>query len=137
MLLRKTHNSPSWLCLPTGKVVPVGGLLLAESFLEPLSGRLARVGGASLRGGKLVPHAGGFQALLDAQTLGARMRTARLLRGCGGGEAAGLGGVHAAATELEQAWRSSQRCLLQLVGRLEALLEWAWDIAEDGGTQGV
>ncbi|KAJ8368257.1 hypothetical protein SKAU_G00082850 [Synaphobranchus kaupii] len=121
----------------TGKVVPVGGLLLAESFLEPLSGRLVHVGGASPRGGKLVPHAGGFQALLDAQTLGARVRTARLLRGSEDDAAVEPGGVRASATEVEQAWRSGQHCLLQLIGRLETLLEWVWGIAEDGGTQGL
>ncbi|KAG9348574.1 hypothetical protein JZ751_002310, partial [Albula glossodonta] len=121
----------------TGGVVPVGGLLLAESFLEPLSGQMARVGGASLRGGKLVPHAGGFQTLLDAQTLGARMRAAQVLHGCRNGMAAEPEAVRSAAAEVEQAWRSSQHCLLQLIGRFETLLEWAWDVAQEGGTQGM
>ncbi|XP_042594779.1 uncharacterized protein LOC109103227 isoform X2 [Cyprinus carpio] len=60
----------------TGAVLPVGGLLLGESFNKPLSGRMARVGGCSVRGGKVVPHAGGFQALL-----GACLRVAELLQG--------------------------------------------------------
>ena len=47
--------------------MPVGGVVLADSFMEPMSGRLARVGGASLRAGQMVPHAGGFQAFLDSK----------------------------------------------------------------------
>lgn len=46
-------------------MLPVGGVLLGESFIEPLSRRMVRVGGASVRAGQLVPHAGGYQALLD------------------------------------------------------------------------
>ena len=45
----------------------MGGVLLGESFIEPLSGRLVRVGGASVRAGQLVPHAGGYQTLLGYQ----------------------------------------------------------------------
>lgn len=50
-----------------GAVVPVGGVLLAESFIEPLSGRMVRIGGASVRAGKLIPNAGGYQALLESK----------------------------------------------------------------------
>lgn len=50
-----------------GAVVPVGGVLLAECFIEPLSGRMVRVGGASMRAGQLIPSAGGFQALLESK----------------------------------------------------------------------
>lgn len=50
-----------------GAVLPVGGVLLAESFMEPLSGRRVKIGGASIRAGQLVPHAGGYQALLDSK----------------------------------------------------------------------
>ncbi|KAG7471356.1 hypothetical protein MATL_G00123760 [Megalops atlanticus] len=122
----------------TGEVVPVGGVLLGESFLEPLSGRPARVGGVSLRGGKPVPHGGGFQALLDAQTLGVRTRLLQLLRGEGGSpHAPEPGPIREAAAALEQAWRSSQHCLLQLITRLETLQEWALGAAHDGGAQGV
>lgn len=50
-------------------MLPVGGVLLAESFMEPLSGRMVRVGGASMRAAQLVPNAGGYQALLDNKVL--------------------------------------------------------------------
>lgn len=48
-------------------MLPVGGVLLAESIIEPLSGRMVRMGGANLRAGQLLPHAGGYQALLDCK----------------------------------------------------------------------
>ncbi|KAI4904540.1 hypothetical protein NFI96_029604 [Prochilodus magdalenae] len=131
------------LDLHTGTVLPVGGLLLGESFIEPLSGRLVRVGGGSIRGGKVVPHAGGFQAFLDSQVLGARMRLVELLRACCEEWNAGTLEPHsemsrqrAAASELEQAWKSSQHCMLQLLSRLEAQQEWAWGVAENGGSVG-
>lgn len=50
-----------------GAVVPVGGVLLAECFIEPLSGRMVRVGGASMRAGQLIPSTGGYQALLESK----------------------------------------------------------------------
>lgn len=50
-------------------MLPVGGVLLGESIIEPLSGRMVRVGGASMRAGQLVPNAGGHQALLDSKVL--------------------------------------------------------------------
>ncbi|XP_057207593.1 uncharacterized protein si:dkey-103g5.4 [Triplophysa rosa] len=127
----------------TGAVIPIGGLLLGESFIEPLSGRMVRVGGGSMRGGKVVPHAGGFQALLDSQVLGAFLRLAEVLQGCGeewSSRAADLQGdldrLSAASSELEQAWKSSQRCALQLMSRLEAVQEWARGVAESGGSVG-
>lgn len=52
-----------------GAVLPVGGVLLGESIIEPLSGRMVRVGGASMRAGQLVPNAGAHQALLDSKVL--------------------------------------------------------------------
>ncbi|XP_062377906.1 uncharacterized protein si:dkey-103g5.4 [Sardina pilchardus] len=126
----------------TAAVLPVGGVVLGESFIEPLSGRLVRVGGASVRGGKLVPHAGGFQALLEAQALGAGARVVELLQGvCGGGGGPrGLqrevGRVREAAVQLEQAWRTSMHCSLQLCARLEATHTWARRVAHDGGSVG-
>lgn len=136
---------PSWcifFCVP-GAVLPVGGLLLGESFIEPLSGRLVRVGGGSIRGGKVVPHSGGFQALLDSQALAVRWRLVELLRACCEEWSSGTLELHRevsrlrnAASELEQAWRSSQHCMLQLLSRLEAQQEWAWSLAEDGGSVG-
>ncbi|XP_064840268.1 uncharacterized protein si:dkey-103g5.4 [Oncorhynchus masou masou] len=135
----------------TGAVLPVGGLLLGESFIEPLSSMVVRVGGGSIRAGKLVPHAGGFQALLNSQTLVARIRLVELLRGLredwGSGEMGllglqaqrketELGRIQAAAKELEQAWGKGLHCHLQLLSRLETLLDWAWGVVQDGGVQG-
>ncbi|XP_048837633.1 uncharacterized protein si:dkey-103g5.4 [Brienomyrus brachyistius] len=122
----------------TGDVVPVGGVLLGESFVEPLSGREARVRGVGLRGGKLVPHAGGYQALLDSQALAARMRVAELLQVAVRSSGRGLrGGVRAAGAEMERAWRSSQHCLLQMVCRLEIMQDWAGWLAQDAGVQAI
>ncbi|XP_067306926.1 uncharacterized protein si:dkey-103g5.4 isoform X3 [Pseudorasbora parva] len=127
----------------TGGVLPVGGLLLGESFIEPLSGRMMRVGGGSVRGGKVVPHAGGFQALLDSHALGACLRVAELLQGCSeewSSADADLQGdldrLSAATSELEEAWKSSQHCMLQLLSRLEAVQEQARGVAENGGSVG-
>lgn len=50
-----------------GVVVPVGGVMLAESFIEPLSGRMVRIGGASVRAGQLIPNTGGYQAFLESK----------------------------------------------------------------------
>lgn len=52
-----------------GVVLPVGGVLLAESFIEPLSGRMLRVGGAIMQTGQLLPNAGGYQTFLDSKVL--------------------------------------------------------------------
>ncbi|CAL8361243.1 unnamed protein product [Merluccius merluccius] len=60
----------------TGVVLPVGGVVLADSFIDPLSGRLARVGGASIRAGQMVAHAGGLQAFLDG-----KVKVLELLKG--------------------------------------------------------
>ncbi|XP_058270321.1 uncharacterized protein si:dkey-103g5.4 isoform X4 [Hemibagrus wyckioides] len=127
----------------TGAVLPVGGLLLGESFIEPLSGRLVHVSGGSIRGGKVVPHAGGFQALLDSQALGARVQVVELIRASceewksGSQELQNeISRVKAAASDLELAWRNSQHSMIQLLSCLEAQQEWAWWVAEDGGTLG-
>ncbi len=130
-------------CLCSGAVLPVGGLLLGESFIEPLSGRMARVGGGSVRGGKVVPHAGGFQALLDCQALGACLWVAELLQGFSeewssatADPQGDLDRVLAATSELEQGWKSSQRCMLQMLSRLEALQEQARGVVENGSSVG-
>ncbi|KTF80235.1 hypothetical protein cypCar_00019259, partial [Cyprinus carpio] len=127
----------------TGAVLPVGGLLLGESFIEPLSGRMVRVGGGSVRGGKVVPHAGGFQALLDSQALGACLRMAELLQGfseewssAAADPQGDLDRLSAATSELEQAWKSSQHCMLQLLSRLEAVQGQARGVVENGGSVG-
>ncbi|XP_026082104.1 uncharacterized protein LOC113058425 isoform X2 [Carassius auratus] len=127
----------------TGAVLPVGGLHLGESFIEPLSGRMVRVGGGSVRGGKVVPHAGGFQALLDSQALGACLRVAELLQGfseewssAAADPQGDLDRLSAATSELGKAWKSSQHCMLQLLIRLEAVQEQARGVAENGGSVG-
>ncbi|XP_052642520.1 uncharacterized protein LOC128141605 [Harpia harpyja] len=61
----------------TGEVIPLGGLvdpsrnlmLLGDSFTEPLSGKTARVHGAHLRQDEVLPHSGGYQAVLEAEWL--------------------------------------------------------------------
>ncbi|XP_078140393.1 uncharacterized protein LOC144539411 [Centroberyx gerrardi] len=138
----------------TGAALPVGGVLLAESFMEPLSGRMVRVGGASVRAGQLVPHAGGYQALLDSKVLSARVRVVELLKGLTEdwgsdpglqppqphqGSERGSGRqdhLLPAAQELQQAWGRSLHCQLQLHTRLEVLLDWAAGLQQDGGTLG-
>ncbi|ETE68440.1 Sushi, von Willebrand factor type A, EGF and pentraxin domain-containing protein 1, partial [Ophiophagus hannah] len=60
--------------LVSGIVVPLGGLqgpsgdllLPGDPFLEPLSGKMARMQGLSLRQDKVEPHAGSYQVLLEA-----------------------------------------------------------------------
>lgn len=47
--------------------MPVGGVLLGESIIEPHSGKMVRVGGATVRAGQLYPNAGGHQALLESK----------------------------------------------------------------------
>ncbi|XP_075765756.1 uncharacterized protein LOC142820515 isoform X2 [Pelodiscus sinensis] len=72
----------------TGDLVPVGGLkgpsgsllLLGDSFSEPLSRKIARVHGACLNQEKVLPHAGGYQVLLEAKTLIAQMHVVKALR---------------------------------------------------------
>ncbi|XP_067422998.1 uncharacterized protein [Emydura macquarii macquarii] len=72
----------------TGDVVPVGGLmgplgslsLLGDSFSEPLSRKTARIHGACLKQEKVLPHAGGYQALLEANTLVAQSHVVKALR---------------------------------------------------------
>ncbi|KAM7399476.1 hypothetical protein PAMP_018747 [Pampus punctatissimus] len=106
----------------TGAVLPVGGVLLGETFTEPLSGRMVRVGGASIRAGQVVPAAGGYQTLLDNK--GSE-------RGSGRQDL-----LSAAAKELQQAWGRSLHCQLQLQTRVEILLDWAVCLQQDGGILG-
>ncbi|XP_066837183.1 uncharacterized protein [Anser cygnoides] len=61
----------------TGEAIPLGGLvdpsgnlmLLGDYFTEPLSGKTARVHGAHLLRGKVLPHGGSYQAVLEAGCL--------------------------------------------------------------------
>ncbi|XP_061576517.1 uncharacterized protein LOC133442524 [Cololabis saira] len=136
----------------TGDVLPVGGILLAESFIEPLSGRMVRVGGASMRAGQLVPNAGGYQTLLDSKVLIEMFKALDLLKPLTEewgsdpalqstqfhprSEAASARQDHLLATtkELEQAWERSLHCQLQLQTRLEMLLDYIVGLQQDGGT---
>ncbi|XP_070621681.1 uncharacterized protein [Erythrolamprus reginae] len=72
----------------TGLVLPLGGLqgpsghllLPGDSFVEPLSGKMARVQGLSVRQGQVMPHAGGYQVLLEANVLLAQNLVIKALR---------------------------------------------------------
>lgn len=44
-------------------------MLLGDSFIEPLSGKIARVQGAHLQQDKVLPHSGSYQAVLEAEWL--------------------------------------------------------------------
>ncbi|XP_017284465.2 uncharacterized protein si:dkey-103g5.4 [Kryptolebias marmoratus] len=138
----------------TGHVQPVGGVLLAEAFVEPLSGRMVRVGGANIRAGQLVPSPGGYQTLLDSKVLAEMFKVLDILKpfieewGADpplrhmqphprSDNASGRQDDLLAVTkELEQAWGRSLHCQLQLWIRLEMLLDWAVGLQRDGGTLG-
>lgn len=55
-------------------------ILLGDSFSEPLSGKSARVHGAFLQQDTVLPHAGGYRALLEASMLVAQMHVVKTLR---------------------------------------------------------
>ncbi|XP_068440228.1 uncharacterized protein si:dkey-103g5.4 isoform X2 [Clinocottus analis] len=119
--------------------------------MEPLSGRMVRVGGASVRAGQLLPNAGGYQALLDSKVLAVMFKVLEFLKPLTeewgseqtlqrhqGSERGSSRQDHlvAAAKELQQAWGQSSHCRLQLQTRLGILLDWAADLQKDGGTLG-
>ncbi|XP_075892174.1 uncharacterized protein LOC142895202 [Nelusetta ayraudi] len=135
----------------TGAVLPVGGVLLGESIIEPLSGKMVRVGGASVRPGQLFPNAGGHQALLDSKVLAVMLEVLELLKPladqwgsdktlqhhlCSERESAQHDYLVTAAKELQQAWARSLHCQLQLHTRLKVLLDWAVSVEQDGGILG-
>ncbi|XP_077397029.1 uncharacterized protein LOC144033090 isoform X4 [Festucalex cinctus] len=135
----------------TGVVLPVGGVLLGEPFMEPLSGRMVRVGGASIQAGQLVSHAGGYQTLLDSKVLAVMFKIVELLRPLseelvsemtvqlhqGGGQGCGWQDrLSAVSEELHLHWRRSQHCQLQLQTRLEILLDTTVGLHQDGGSLG-
>ena len=74
----------------TGDVVPVGGtrvghhsqvpIIPGELFMEPMSSKPVRVGGAYLKDGEVLPCSGSQQALLDATTLASEARVQDSLR---------------------------------------------------------
>ncbi|XP_060550987.1 uncharacterized protein LOC117670160 [Pantherophis guttatus] len=72
----------------TGLVLPLGGLqgpsgdllLPGDPFVEPLSGKMARMQGLSLQQDKVVPHAGGYQVMLEANVLIAQTLVVKALQ---------------------------------------------------------
>ncbi|XP_051935125.1 uncharacterized protein LOC127609336 isoform X2 [Hippocampus zosterae] len=135
----------------TGVVLPVGGVMLGEPFMEPLSGRMARVGGGSIQAGQLVPHAGGYQTLLDSKVLAVMFKIVELLRPLSDdwssepalqlhqrGEQASRwhDSIGAVAEELHLHWKRSQHCQLQLQTRLEILQDTMVGLHQDGCSLG-
>ncbi|XP_056178907.1 uncharacterized protein LOC130141767 [Falco biarmicus] len=72
----------------TGEVIPLGGLvdpsgnllLLGDSFTDPLSGQTARVHGVHLQQGKVLPHGGSYQAVLEADCLQSQTHVVNALK---------------------------------------------------------
>ncbi|GCB65295.1 hypothetical protein scyTo_0009942 [Scyliorhinus torazame] len=72
----------------TGMVVPLGGvlepsktpLILGDSFSEPLSGKSAQIAGVYIQETRVLPHAGGYQALLDSALLVCEIRALEALK---------------------------------------------------------
>ncbi|XP_077578970.1 uncharacterized protein LOC144200601 [Stigmatopora nigra] len=128
----------------TGELVPVGGFLLGEPFMDPLSGKMARVGSVSVRAGQLVPHVGGYQTLLEAKVLMVMFKIVEFLRPlCEEPEPGPTDrgrpwqdDLSQAVEELHRHWRRSQNCRLQLQSRLEVLMETMVALHQDGGSMG-
>ncbi|XP_063763473.1 uncharacterized protein LOC134880460 [Eleginops maclovinus] len=133
----------------TGAVLPVGGILLAESFIEPLSGRMVRVGGANIRARQLLPNGGGYQALLDSKVLAVMFKVLEILKPLteewGSDQtlqrhqSSGRGisphdHLLTAANELQQAWGRSLYFQLQLQTRLCFMLDWTASLQQNGGS---
>lgn len=74
--------------LTAGEAIPVGGLvdpsgnlmLLGDYFTEPLSGKTARVHGTHLLRGKVLPHGGSYQAVLEAACLQSQTHVVNALK---------------------------------------------------------
>lgn len=137
--------NPLGVLLP-GQVFAVGGLrdatgnllLPGDSFVEPLSGKTVRLLGASQQAGRILPHTGGPQALLDANVLVAQRQVIMMLLQCQetpGSEA--LGHLEAAVKNMRQALALSLHHILQQARRLERQLEAACGIEASGGSIGM
>lgn len=137
--------NPPGVLLP-GQVFAVGGLrdasgnllLPGDSFVEPLSGKTVRLLGASQQAGQTVPHAGGSQALLDANVLMAQRQVTVVLRHwqeTPGSRAQGL--LESAVKDMRQALALSLHHILQQARRLERQLEAARVIEASGGRIGM
>lgn len=74
----------------TGEVVPVGGsreasrgpvpLIPGDLYVEPMSNRPLRVGGAFLNDNKVLPSSGGYLSFLDANMLACEARMLDCMR---------------------------------------------------------
>ncbi|KAE8592592.1 hypothetical protein XENTR_v10018802 [Xenopus tropicalis] len=72
----------------TGRVLPLGGLMaptgrisiLGDIFTEPLSGKKCRIQGAVLHQGKLSPHAGSYQSLLETNMLLSQIKVIEIIK---------------------------------------------------------
>ncbi|RXM95099.1 hypothetical protein EOD39_17262 [Acipenser ruthenus] len=148
---RALRLSPGTPRPASGCVIPVGGvlspsgapLLLGDTFTEPLSGRTARISGASLQGAQVVPHGGGYQASLDALTLACRVRVTACLNQCRDSVSLGLASLQEhsllkeSTRELALACRRSQQCLVHAACELERQRERARSLADSGGSWGL
>ncbi|XP_069752399.1 uncharacterized protein [Narcine bancroftii] len=140
----------------TGAVIPLGGVLnssnnpmiLGDSFTEPLSGRSARISGACLHETQLVPHAGGYQALLDGAMLASEVQVLEALKNykdtllAQGSEASLLHQKSRATVEdardgLVRARSRSWGHIIHTMHSLERQRKEAADLADAGGNVGM
>ncbi|KAJ7418431.1 hypothetical protein BTVI_29285 [Pitangus sulphuratus] len=136
----------------TGEVLPLGGLvgpsgqlmLLGDSFTEPLSGKLCRAQGLHLQQGRVVPHSGGYQAVLEADWLLAQTRVlnalkhfqASLLEGsCLAAD--GLAALKAAAEEMKESLATKCYHALHCLRSLGEKQQIAASVRSNGGKLGV
>uniref|UniRef100_A0A8C6GMT4 Predicted gene, 32742 n=1 Tax=Mus spicilegus TaxID=10103 RepID=A0A8C6GMT4_MUSSI len=130
----------------TGQVLALGGLrdttgsllMPGDSFVEPLSGKTARLLGASQQAGQISAHAGGSQALLDANVLVAQRQVIMMLQQCRETTGSGAQELLESATKgMRQALALSLHHILQQAQRLERQLAAAHDIEVSGGCIGI
>ncbi|GAB1294201.1 Predicted gene, 32742 [Apodemus speciosus] len=130
----------------TGQVLAVGGLrdatgsllMPGDSFAEPLSGKTVRLQGASQQAGQISAHAGGSQALLDANVLVAQRQVIMRLQQCREPEGSrDQGPLESAIKCMRQALTLSLRHILHQARRLERQLVAARDIEASGGLVGL
>lgn len=137
--------NPLGVLLP-GQVFAVGGLrdatgsllMPGDSFVEPLSGKTVRLLGASQQAGQIAAHAGGSQALLDANVLVAQRQVIRMLQQCR--ETSGSRAqepLESAIKGMKQALALSLHHILHQARRLERQLAAARDIEASGGQIGM
>lgn len=109
-----------------------------DSFVEPLSGKTVRLLGASQQAGQTSAHAGGSQALLDANILVAQRQVIMILQQCRETTGSGAQGLLESATKgMRQALALSLHHMLQQARRLERQLAAAHDIEASGGCIGM